>query len=178
MIVFFYVQEFYNGDLLNCERTHDKMGRTAQVSDGILFFHKKYCRNCMILLSKQVFIVLICWFLFYIFFFVCFVCMFLLGESQRGVFQFTLLTLWFWAFKCSSSYFFEFLKCFLCVISGKYYMRKLFKWTMYRFVISSFFSFSKSYARSLYYLRWLQGHLWIWMMLFELYFDCFGSGIG
>ncbi|RVX16635.1 hypothetical protein CK203_006161 [Vitis vinifera] len=74
MIIFFYVQEFYNGDLLNCERTHDKMGRTAQVSDGILFFHKKYCRN---------------W------------------ESQRG----------------------------------KYYMRKLFKWTMYRFVISSFFSF-------------------------------------
>lgn len=27
-----FVQEFYNGDLLNCERTHDKMGRTAQVN--------------------------------------------------------------------------------------------------------------------------------------------------
>lgn len=80
MIVFFYVQEFYNGDLLNCETTHDKMGRTAQVSDGILFFHKKYCRNCMILLSKQVFIVLICWFLFYIFSF----CVFCVYVSSRG----------------------------------------------------------------------------------------------
>ncbi|RVW51737.1 hypothetical protein CK203_066839 [Vitis vinifera] len=27
-----FVQEFYNGDLLNCETTHDKMGRTAQVN--------------------------------------------------------------------------------------------------------------------------------------------------
>ncbi|PPD95471.1 hypothetical protein GOBAR_DD07551 [Gossypium barbadense] len=26
------VQEFYNGDLLNCEHTFDKMGRTAQVN--------------------------------------------------------------------------------------------------------------------------------------------------
>ena len=54
MIIFFYLQEFYNGDLLNCERTHDKMGRTAQASDEILFFHEKYFWNCMILLSKQI----------------------------------------------------------------------------------------------------------------------------
>lgn len=40
MIIFFYVKEFYNGDLLNCERTHDKMGRTAQVSDEICFSHE------------------------------------------------------------------------------------------------------------------------------------------
>ncbi|KAM7516199.1 hypothetical protein LguiA_005782 [Lonicera macranthoides] len=27
-----FVQEFYNGDLLNCEQSYDKMGRTAQVN--------------------------------------------------------------------------------------------------------------------------------------------------
>ncbi|KAL6993510.1 hypothetical protein U1Q18_011622 [Sarracenia purpurea var. burkii] len=27
-----FVQEFYNGDLINCEHSYDKMGRTAQVN--------------------------------------------------------------------------------------------------------------------------------------------------
>ncbi|XP_038997571.1 uncharacterized protein LOC120122500 [Hibiscus syriacus] len=35
----YLVQEFYNGDLLNCEHTFDKMGRTAQVNI--------ICGNCL-----------------------------------------------------------------------------------------------------------------------------------
>lgn len=31
-----YIQEFYNGDLINCEHSYDKMGRTAKVS-GMMF---------------------------------------------------------------------------------------------------------------------------------------------
>ncbi|GMP31822.1 hypothetical protein CsSME_00005884 [Camellia sinensis var. sinensis] len=33
-----FVQDFYNGDLINCERSYDKMGRTAPVSCMIFPF--------------------------------------------------------------------------------------------------------------------------------------------
>lgn len=33
-----FVQEYFNGDLLNCEMTFDKMGRTAQVFSVSLAF--------------------------------------------------------------------------------------------------------------------------------------------
>ncbi|KAI5418458.1 hypothetical protein KIW84_042913 [Lathyrus oleraceus] len=33
-----FVQEFYNGDLMGCEQSYDKMGRTAQVYNGMTQF--------------------------------------------------------------------------------------------------------------------------------------------
>lgn len=32
VLISLLIQEFYNGDLLNCEQSYDKMGRTAQVN--------------------------------------------------------------------------------------------------------------------------------------------------
>ncbi|KAG5535978.1 hypothetical protein RHGRI_023686 [Rhododendron griersonianum] len=39
-----FVQEFYNGDLINCEHSYDKMGRTAKVYNGMtqLGFEKSH----------------------------------------------------------------------------------------------------------------------------------------
>lgn len=33
-----YIQEFYNGDLINCEHSYDKRGRTAKVSSMMFPF--------------------------------------------------------------------------------------------------------------------------------------------
>ncbi|CAL5371240.1 unnamed protein product [Camellia sinensis] len=48
-----FVQDFYNGDLINCERSYDKMGRTAQGGLGCIcnVMYESACRDIEFLLN-------------------------------------------------------------------------------------------------------------------------------